>query len=123
MSAVSLFDFERPSLSCIFDPIEFAKWSGLLVDAGPTVLIGFRREKLPGRVIYYEEAKQRCGGGGIIPSVEICHEGPIPVGLAFQCIVVSREPKLAFCVYSGYQIPGDELTSVYRVSDRREAYE
>lgn len=80
-----------------------------MVGAEFTVLIGFHREKLPGRIIYYEEAKQRCGHGGIIPSVEICHEGPIPVVLAFRCIVASRSPTFAFRTYSGYQIPDDDL--------------
>jgi hypothetical protein len=110
MSAVSLFDFERPPLSQIFDSIEFAKWSGVLVGAEFTVLVGFRRKELPGHIIYYEEAKRRCSDGGIIPNVAICHEGPIPIALAFQCIVVSRKPTLAFRTYSGYQIPGDEIT-------------
>jgi hypothetical protein len=106
MSAVSLFDFERPAPSRIFDPIEFLKWSDVLVGAQRTVLIGFRRDELPGHIIYYDEAKRRCGPGGIIPSVEICHEGPIPIDLAFRCILVSSETTLAFRVYPGYQIPG-----------------
>jgi hypothetical protein len=105
MSAVSLFDFELPPLNRIFDRIEFAKWSGLLVRSGATVFIGFRREQLPGHIVYYEEAKQRCGLGGIIPSVEICHEGPIPVALAFQCVVVSATPDISLRIYPGYKIP------------------
>ena len=105
MSAVSLFDFELPPLNRIFDRIEFAKWSGLLVRSGATVFIGFRREQLPGHIVYFEEAKQRCGLGGIIPSVEICHEGPIPVALAFQCVVVSATPDISLRIYPGYKIP------------------
>jgi len=115
LGAVSLFDFELPSHGQMFDSIEFKKWSAVLFWHKPAVIISFRRDSLPGHIIYYDEAKERLGFGGIIPSVEICHEGGIPISRAFQCVLATRSPTVdyqthyTFQQYDGHWVPEDEL--------------
>src|ERR1043166_2706989 len=78
LSAISLFDFETPSIEFIFDTISQMKWEAVLFRHRPVILLGIRRSDLPGQLIEYAEAKRRCGLGGIIPHIEVCHVGEIP---------------------------------------------
>ncbi len=115
LNAVSMFDFERPTHAEIYDRFEFLKWSAVLLWHKPTILIGFHRETLPGHIVYLDEAKERLGPGGIIPSVEICHQGAIPISIAFQCVVATHSPTVdfkthyIFQTYLGHHIADDEL--------------
>ena len=110
-----MFDFERPTRDEIYDPVGFLKWPTVLLWHKPTILIGFHRETLPGHIVYYPEAKKRLDLGGIIPSVEICHQGAIPISIAFQCVVATRSPIVdfkthyIFQTYLGHHILDDEL--------------
>lgn len=77
LGGISLFDFTTQSESLVLG--EYIKWRQFLGDARPvTVLMGFDRNKLPGRLIPYPENKNGTTGN-VIPYVEICHCGSIPV--------------------------------------------
>lgn len=102
LKAVSLFDFESPSSECIFDDITRMKWESVLFRHNPSILLGFRRDELPGEIIYYGKAKRLCGLGGIIPGIEICHVGDIPLAAVRWTIVAER--SYAFRVYEGCDI-------------------
>ena len=126
LRAVSLFDFETPSIEAIFDDISQMKWETVLFHHHPTVLLGFRRRDLSGQLIEYAEAKRRCGFGGIIPHIEVCHIGSIPVSAAFQTVVADRSDTVDFHTdytfekYDGFQIPNSDLARwTKRVSKRR----
>lgn len=115
LRAVSLFDFETPSAEIIFDSLSQMKWEPVLFRHRPAILLGFRRTDLPGQLIEYAESKQRCGPGGIIPHMEVCHVGTIPASAAFQTVVAARSDTVDFHTdytferYDGFQIPDNDL--------------
>lgn len=85
LGAVSLFDFTSQPESKVLG--EVVKWQQFLGDAGPaTVLLGLSRPKLTGRLIPYPDNKEGTTGN-VIPWVEICHCGPIPVS-AIACYLL-----------------------------------
>ena len=115
LNAVSLFDFETPTIETIFDTISHMKWEPVLFRHRPAILLGIRRGDLPGKLIEYAEAKRRCGLGGIIPHIEVCHIGTIPISIVFQTVVASRSDTVdyhtdyTFRRYDGFQIPESDL--------------
>ena len=115
LRAISLFDFETPSTETIFDSLSQMKWETVLFRHRPSILLGIRRKDLPGQLIEYAEAKRRCGHGGIIPHIEVCHIGPIPISAVFQTIVASRSDTVdyhtdyTFRRYDGFRIPESDL--------------
>jgi hypothetical protein len=116
LGAISLFDFETPSPETIFDALSQMKWETVLFRHRPAILLGIRRKDLPGQLIKYAEAKRRCGLGGIIPHIEVCHVGTIPISAVFQTIVASRSDTVdyhtdyTFRRYDGFRIPECDLT-------------
>ena len=115
LHAISLFDFETPSTENIFDTLSQMKWETVLFRYRPAILLGIRREDLPGKLIQYAEAKRRCGLGGIIPHIEVCHIGTIPISAVFQTIVACRSDTVdyhtdyRFRRYDGFRIPESDL--------------
>jgi len=115
LRAISLFDFETPSTETIFDTLSQMKWETVLFRHRPAILLGIRRKDLPGQLIEYAEAKRRCGLGGIIPDIEVCHIGTIPISAVFQTIVASRSDTVdyhtdyTFRRYNGFRIPESDL--------------
>ena len=116
LRAISLFDFETPSAEEIFDSLSQMKRETVLFRHRPSILLGIRRKDLPGELIEYAEAKRRCGPGGIIPHIEVCHIGAIPISAVFQTIVACRSDTVdyhndyTFRRYDGFSIPESELT-------------
>ena len=86
LRCVSLFDFTtQPEAKVLGEAI---KWQQFLGDVGPiTVLLGFEKKKLPGRLIPYPENKKGTTGP-VIPWVEVCHHGPIPASAIVSHILV-----------------------------------
>ena len=111
LGAISLFDFETPSTEYIFDTINQTKWETVLFRHRPAILLGVRRSDLPGKLIEYAEAKRRRGLGGIIPHIEVCHIGAIPLSAIFQTILATRSDTIdchteyMFQRYDGFRIP------------------
>lgn len=86
LGATSLFDFTTaPEADVIWQAI---KWQQFLGDSDPvTVLLGLRRDKLPGKLIPYPDNKDGTTGN-VIPWVEVCHCGPIPVSAVSSYLLV-----------------------------------
>ncbi len=86
LRGVSLFDFTTESEDNVL--WEAIKWQQFLGDADPvTVLLGMEANKLPGKLIRYPENKQGTTGN-VIPSVEVCHCGEIPVSAIVSHLLV-----------------------------------
>ena len=101
LGAISLWDFEKPGDSIVFEYVTQMKWSAILLCHHPiTVFIAFRRDLLA-NLVYYKEAKRRCGFGGIIPEVEILHIGSIPLRLAYQIFAVNPQHPNKPQIYQG----------------------
>jgi hypothetical protein len=111
LGAISFFDFETPSSETIFDSISQMKWETVLFRHRPSILLGVRRSELPGELIDYAEAKRRCGLGGIIPHIEVCHVSAIPLSAIFQTVVAARSDTVNFHTdytfrrYDGFRLP------------------
>ncbi len=86
LGAVSLFDFTtQPEEKVLDDAI---KWQQFLGDVGPvTVLLGFLKEKLLSRLIPYPDNK-RGTTGAVIPWVEVCHCGLMPISGVVSYLLV-----------------------------------
>lgn len=86
LGATSLFDFTTaPEADVLFQAI---KWQQFLGDFDPvTVLLGLGRNKLPGRLIPYPQNKEGTTGN-VIPWVEVCHCGPIPLSAVTSYLLV-----------------------------------
>jgi hypothetical protein len=89
LDAVSLFDFTTRSEDQVLGTAD--RWQQFLGCAKPlTILIGLSPEKVPGKLIYYPENRDRTSqkSSGPIPWVEVCHCGPIPTsGFASYLLV------------------------------------
>jgi hypothetical protein len=115
MKAISLFDFETPTYPDIFASINRMRWESVLLRHQPSVIFNLRRTELPCALIHYDEAKRRCGLGGIIPHFEVCHPGPIQLAAVFQTLVVSQPDTKSsvtdFTVrrYDSFLIPEEDL--------------
>jgi hypothetical protein len=76
LGGISLFDFSSEEETRVLG--EADKWQQFLGDSDPvTILLGFNRDKFPGRLIPYPQNKEGTTGP-VIPWVEVCHCGPIP---------------------------------------------
>jgi hypothetical protein len=86
LGAISLFDFTTESEDKIL--WEAIKWQKFLGDFDPvTVLLGIDRSKLTGTLIPYPQNKEGTTGN-VIPWVEVCHCGPIPVSAVISFLLV-----------------------------------
>jgi len=86
LGGVSLFDFTSQPEDLIFGEVH--KWSPFLSHSGPvTVLLGLEKSKLPGRLTPYPENKEGTTGN-VIPYVEVCHCGAIPISAAISYLLV-----------------------------------
>ena len=89
LDGVSLFDFTTESEARVLDTPH--KWQQFLGCAEPlTVILGLKRDQLPGRLLPYPENRDntislKCGGP--IPWVEVCHRGQIPIA-AITCYLL-----------------------------------
>ena len=89
LDGVSLFDFTTESEARVLDTPH--KWQQFLGCAEPlTVILGLKRDRLPGRLVPYPENRDvtstlECGGP--IPWVEVCHCGRIPIS-AITCYLL-----------------------------------
>lgn len=111
LNAISLWDFELPSDSIVYDDLSLEKCETVLLIHRPGVFLGFRRDVLKADLLYYEEIKSRCGYGGIIPHVEVCHVGEIRLNSAARIVVVDHyDGRLLIKRKSGYLLTDGELT-------------
>ena len=81
-NAVSLFDFVTHSDRDIIgeDFYLLDKWPSVMFRHGPdTLLLGIEFARCAKNLLFYPELKIRRGFGGIIPRVEVCHRGDIPL--------------------------------------------
>ena len=86
LGGLSLFDFTTQSESKVLG--EVVKWRQFLGDVGPvTVLLGLDMSRLVGRLVPYPNNKEGTTGN-VIPWVEVCHCGPIPVSAVVSYILV-----------------------------------
>jgi hypothetical protein len=98
LGGISLFDFTTaPEADVLWEAI---KWQQFLGDFDPvTVLLGMDRDKLTGKLIPYPDNKEGTTGN-VIPCVEVCHCGPIPMSAVGSYLLVcpvdySRFEKVA----------------------------
>jgi hypothetical protein len=86
LGGISLFDFTSESEDKVL--WEAIKWQQFLGDADPvTVLLGMEPDKLPGKLIRYPDNKTGTTGN-VIPWVEVCHCGVIPVSAIVSNLLV-----------------------------------
>lgn len=86
LGGVSLFDFTSQPEDLIFG--EAHKWRPFLSHSGPvTVLLGLEKNKLPGHLTPYPENKEGTTGN-VIPYVEVCHCGAIPMSAVVSFLLV-----------------------------------
>jgi hypothetical protein len=86
LGAVSLFDFTTEPEEKVIG--ENPKWQQFLGDFDPvTVLLGIEKSKVTGKLIPYPDNKQGTTGN-VIPWVEVCHCGPIPVSAIVAYLLV-----------------------------------
>jgi len=86
LGGLSLFDFTTQPESKVLG--EVIKWRQFLGDVGPvTVLLGLDRSRLVGRLIPYPNNKEGMTGN-VIPWVEVCHCGPIPISAVVSYLLV-----------------------------------
>lgn len=77
LGGISLFDFTSESEERVLG--EAHKWQQFLGDSAPvTILLGWERESLTGKLVPYPDNKHGTKGN-IIPWVEVCHCGTIPL--------------------------------------------
>jgi hypothetical protein len=110
LGGVSLWDFQLPSESVIYDRLSVLKRQTVLLHHQPAVFLGFERQALTANLLYYDEIKRRCGFGGIVPDVELCHIGEIRLDLATHILVTTHEDhRLKMWKTLGYQLSPDAL--------------
>lgn len=99
LGAVSLFDFgTHPEVKVLNQQM---KWIDFLRLTGPfTVIIGLDRARTPGKLIPYPENKKGTSGT-VIPWVEVCHCGPIPLSAATKYLLVCQTDLSVFQVIEG----------------------
>jgi hypothetical protein len=86
LGGVSLFDFSSQPEDLIFGEVH--KWRPFLGNAGPvTVFLGLEKGRLPGKLSPYPENKEGTTGN-VIPWVEVCHCGAIPISAATSYLLV-----------------------------------
>jgi hypothetical protein len=89
LQAISLFDFTTQSAERVLGAAD--KWQQFLGCARPlTIVVGFARPGLPGRLVAYPENRgiTPCECSGPIPWVEVCHCGSIPVSAIASHLLV-----------------------------------
>ena len=86
LGGISLFDFTtEPEDKILYEAI---KWQQFLGDVGSvTVLLGMQTNKLSGKLIRYPQSKEGTTGN-VIPWVEVCHCGPIPISAIVSYLLV-----------------------------------
>jgi hypothetical protein len=110
LNGVSLWDFERPDDSIVYDSDSLWKCETVLLRYRPSIFLGFQREALDSKLLYYQQIKERCGYGGIIPYVEVCHVGEIQVELVTSIVVASfHDGDLMIRRKSGYLLTDEDL--------------
>ena len=86
LGGISLFDFTTHPEPVILG--EAMKWQQFLGDAGPvTVMLGVDKNRLPTQVVPYP-ANLEGTTGNVIPWVEVCHCGPIPISAVVRYLLV-----------------------------------
>ena len=86
LCGLSLFDFTSQSEALVLG--EAHKWQQFLGDVGPaTVMLGLERSKLCGKLTPYPDSKEGTTGN-VIPWVEVCHCGPIPISAVVSYLLV-----------------------------------
>jgi len=107
LGGISLFDFTSQSEKRVLG--EARKWQQFLGDARPvTVLLGLERGKLSGRLIPYPDSKQGTTGN-VIPWVEVCHCGLIPVSAIVSFLLICAVDYRHFRKFE--ELDDDKLTS------------
>ncbi len=102
LKAISFFDFTTPAQSVIFESINHYHWTTMLQILGTPIgiLLGFNISDLHDHWISYESAKSRvpefCF---MLPDVEACYQGPIPISLIKSQIVYSGLSPNLFRVF------------------------
>jgi hypothetical protein len=81
LGAVSLFDFQSPSIEKIFSDEATDRWPTVLTKHHPTtVIMVLDRQSLQRNILSYDEIKKRADAGVIIPyGLEVGYLGEIPI--------------------------------------------
>src|SRR5439155_11009438 len=86
LGGVSMFDFTTEAEDKVL--WEAFKWQQFLGEFDPvTILLGMEDRRLPGKLIRYPQNKEGTTGN-VIPWVEVCHFGPIPVSAVISYLLV-----------------------------------
>jgi hypothetical protein len=78
------------------------KWPEVMFRHRPTVFLGMELASIAVNLLFYPEVKRRRGLGGIIPRIEVCHVGDIPVGLVRKVGVWANGSRSNIRFYSSF---------------------
>jgi hypothetical protein len=99
LGGVSLFDFKTHSEQRVLG--ELPKWGGFLQRARPvTIVLGIERNSLVGKLVPYPDNKEGTTGN-VIPWVEVCHCGPIPLSSVTKHLLVCPVDYSRFHIIEG----------------------
>jgi hypothetical protein len=100
--AISLFDVitHRDADLVGDDLLMLDKWPEVMFRHRPTVLLGMELASIATNLLFYPEVKRRRGFGGIIPRIEVCHVGDIPVSLVKRVGIWSNGSRSNIRFYS-----------------------
>jgi hypothetical protein len=115
LNAISLFDFQTPSLEDIFDEIVSMQWSQFLYRWKPiTILIGLNPVRLDGDIISNDEARAMIGLYPLIKDVEVCYPKPIHLDAVVRYILICADHLWRFKVFDTQVISDEQIHETFQ---------
>lgn len=116
LGAISFFDFVSPSFADVFDDDTYHHWTymlGALASHGCAMLIGFLPCDLTDKWITHVKAKELVPEFNImLPTVEACYQGAIPVKYIRKQIVYDRLDISHFHIFDGRLLDDQEVSAL-----------
>jgi hypothetical protein len=85
LGAVSLFDFQTPTQEKVLETSN--RWGPFVCRHPTTVAVGLNRDLIASKLVPYPDNKINTTGA-VIPYVETCHCGPIPITAITKCLLI-----------------------------------
>ena len=104
LGAVSLFDFQTPTEQEVLETADL--WGPFICNFAhrTTVVVGLSRRELEPKLLPYPENKVHTTGN-VIPYVETCHCGPIPITVITKCLLICSVDCTRFYVENALADP------------------
>jgi len=104
LGGVSLFDFQAPTDQQVIETAN--RWGPFVYSSArrTTVVIGLSRTALQAKLVPYPKNKVNTTGN-VIPYVETCHCGPIPITAITKCLLICSVDCAGFYVENALADP------------------